>query len=286
MNQEKLLSTRFDSVGIFNEGLCSVMIAEKWGFIDITGELIIDTKFDDASYFSDGIANVKKDGKWGFIDKKGDYVISPQFDDARGFSEGFAPIKIGDKWGYIYRTENRINRIIDPRFEDAGSFHEGVAGVKIGDKWGFIDKKGKIIIEPKFEIQHKFIRPFFSMGKARVMIDGRWESIDRTGSIAGNWEYCIESNDSIWYYDKKNITRPTKNIVRVWVQVVYKEESIHSKNLFEVDCIEKKNRILSFTLYDKDGGVKNSYTPQADKLGWKFIVPGSVLEGVYETVCK
>jgi hypothetical protein len=259
------------------------MMGEKWGFIDIKGELIIDTKFDGAGSFSEGIANVKKEGKWGFIDKKGDYVISPQFDDARWFSEGLAPIKIGDKWGYIYRTENRINRIIEPRFEDVAAFSEGIAGVKIGDKWGFIDKKGKIIIEPKLKIQNK---PLFFMGKATVMIDGKWETIDRTGRIAGNWDYCTEAKDVVWYYDKKNVTRPTKNIIRLWIKIINKEEPNYAIHLVEIDCMNKKDRILSAAFYDKEGGVVNSYTAPSDKLEWTFIIPDSVMEGLYEKVCK
>jgi hypothetical protein len=42
--------------------------------------------------------------KWGFIDKTGNIVIQPQFDEIfGGFSEGLALVRIGDKLGYISR---------------------------------------------------------------------------------------------------------------------------------------------------------------------------------------
>ena len=43
------------------------------------------------------------------------------------------------------------------RYEYANSFHEGLAMVTTGGKNGFIDKKGLLVIEPKFDIANSFI---------------------------------------------------------------------------------------------------------------------------------
>ena len=55
----------------FKEGLACVKNGEKWGYVDICGNVIIPFCFDDAWGFSEGFAWVKKDGKWGLVDKFG-----------------------------------------------------------------------------------------------------------------------------------------------------------------------------------------------------------------------
>lgn len=49
------------------------------------------------------------------------------------------------KHGYIDKTGKYV---INPQFDLAGEFSEGLSGVKIGDKWGFIDKIGKYVWNP------------------------------------------------------------------------------------------------------------------------------------------
>ena len=55
---------------------------------------------------------------------------------------------IDDECGYIDKTGKIV---IEPQFEICGRFIEGIAAVKIDGKWGYIDKSGKFIIEPQFD---------------------------------------------------------------------------------------------------------------------------------------
>ena len=55
----------------FKGGLACVKKGEKWGYVDVKGNVIIPFCFDDAWGFSEGFAWVKKDGKWGMVDKFG-----------------------------------------------------------------------------------------------------------------------------------------------------------------------------------------------------------------------
>jgi len=108
-----------------------------------------------------------------------------------------------------------------------------------------------------------------------------------------------ESGIGVYYYDADGITRPSKNIVRVWEKVVYSAKGVkryveesgkryenlsHSLNLWEFDCVEKKERILQTTEYSKDGTVLSS--TQSQKTPWNFISPTSIGEALYEAVCK
>lgn len=160
----------------FSEGLVSIEIKDKWGFINKTGDTIIAPQFDWAGNFLEGLAPVRFD-KWnvkvalgkfkgedvisnayGYIDKSGKIVIKPQFigheppyDDnlpVGNFSEGLAKVEdvFSHKWGYINRSGEIV---IEPQFDEAGDFFDGVALVVTDDKEGYIDKTGKYIWQAK-----------------------------------------------------------------------------------------------------------------------------------------
>jgi len=52
------------------------------------------------------------------------------------------------KWGFIDKTGKIV---IEPQFEIAWAFGEGLAPVKKDGKWGYMDNTGKIIIETKYD---------------------------------------------------------------------------------------------------------------------------------------
>ena len=60
---------------VFSEGLASVSLGNKWGYIDKTGQVAIPGRFDRAYDFHDGLALVREDRTWGFIDKTGQMVV-------------------------------------------------------------------------------------------------------------------------------------------------------------------------------------------------------------------
>ena len=81
-------------------------------FRSVSGEAeiqyAIKPQFEDARPFSEGLASVKIEGRWGYIDKTGVYVINPQFDFISAvFSEGLAWVKIGGKYGYMSKSSFR-----------------------------------------------------------------------------------------------------------------------------------------------------------------------------------
>ena len=76
----------------------------KCGLLDkATGKEIL-TKFDAMMPFSGGLAAVRKKDKWGFINVKGEVVIKPAFYSSGYFIEGQAYVRLaekGDLYGYI-----------------------------------------------------------------------------------------------------------------------------------------------------------------------------------------
>jgi hypothetical protein len=96
--------------------------------------------------FKEGLASVKIDGKYGFIDKTGKIVINPQFNEAQGFHEGLAAVRIGEQWGFIDKNSKII---ITPQFSFATPFRDGISITSIESKkdikTGYINQKGEYI---------------------------------------------------------------------------------------------------------------------------------------------
>jgi WG containing repeat len=144
---------QFNNAGSFSEGLASVPINEKCGYIDTTGKLVIPAKFDSASNFYQGLALIKTNGKWGYIDRTGNIAIAPQFDRASSFYDGLAIVQSKGKQGFIDRTGKPV---IPLKFHSVSLFQDGLALVKFNGKYGYIDLTGKFVIPPQFAVADDF----------------------------------------------------------------------------------------------------------------------------------
>ncbi len=113
-----------------------------------------------------------------------------------------------------------------------------------------------------------------------------------------DWKLYSETDFFVSYYDKETINHISKNIINVWVKEVNTEKGItdmvnrfgeefkncdHIKKLYEVDCAEKRIRVLSSVAYSRAGEVIISYDSPGQ---WIFIVPKSEGEALHKTVCK
>jgi hypothetical protein len=206
-----VIEPQFKSVGSFSEGLASVKNEKgKWGYIDKTGKLVISYKFENAMEFSDGLANVRAGKKWGYINKSGNFVINPKYTFADQFSEGLAVVKTGgrlityemygddlsedkspEKWQYIDKNGKVLIKLSE-NTENAGKFSENLASVGIIKKDGnlyngYIDKSGKFIIEPQFGSAEEF-----SDGFAKVIVNGGFGFVDKTGKLMFSCKYPTE----------------------------------------------------------------------------------------------
>jgi len=94
VDETHLQSSSFSSNVGFSEGMASVCVAGKYGFVDTNGTMVIQPQFEWAQAFCEGLAPVCIDSRYGFIDKTGKFVIKPQFDSAQQFSEGFAVVEM------------------------------------------------------------------------------------------------------------------------------------------------------------------------------------------------
>ena len=154
----------------FSEGLAAINIGEPYGFwgdlycphnrfgyIDLYGELMIPPVFTRAGHFENGIALVThEDYGEGFINKAGDFTpgghmeaqynrYRKNFSHWRDCSEGFTAVAIGDadyswsrnlSWGFI----DEDGQVVIPlEFCEVRDFSEGIAWVRQGSWWGLVE---------------------------------------------------------------------------------------------------------------------------------------------------
>jgi hypothetical protein len=137
-----------ESVDDFTEGLATVEIGGKYGFVDETGALVIGTDFDDARYFSSGLAPVKRGKRWGFIDHSGRFAIPLRLENARPFSEGAASVLEGGRWRVIDPTGRTLFVVPGTGWT---SFDDGLGVVTLPGGQGLIDKRGNVVLRTTYD---------------------------------------------------------------------------------------------------------------------------------------
>ena len=176
-----------DQEDAFHNGLAKITVRRKTGFIDMAGKVVIPPEFTYAYPFAEALAAVTKspsgDDGWGYIDRTGKWVIAPQFEWGSSFSGHLAAVNRRHNCGYIDPTGAYVLRPpVSPGEEDCatvwGDFVEGLSRWKFGNKYGFIDRSGKVVVEPRFDLTFHF-----SEGLAAVQIGGKWGYIDKTGKM-------------------------------------------------------------------------------------------------------
>lgn len=119
-----------------------VRIGDKWGILTADGEQLAEVKFDSVGVFHDGLAVVKAAERYGYIDRSGAIVIPIQWMAAYDFSEGLAALRVDKKHFQFINTAGTVV-IKSKKYDSVGRFRNGVCRVVKGGKVKWIDTKGK-----------------------------------------------------------------------------------------------------------------------------------------------
>ena len=114
-----------------------------------------------------------------------------------------------------------------------------------------------------------------------------------------DWKlFASNSEMGDFYYDVQHITRPSKDIVRVWVRLKYTDKGVsrtvkelgkavenlsYAIGLEEMNCSGKRTRTLFVSHYSKEKTVLHTSSRYGE---WTNIVPDSNWEDLYKAVCK
>lgn len=139
-------------LGDRNCGSTYAKLGDKYGIIDIHGEILFDFIFEAVDCADDygKWFSLKKDGKWALYSCEKNMFISPfMYDYIDYYENGIFNVQVNGKSFYV-DTENRP--IADENFECGKIFYGStLIPFQKNGKYGVMNTGGKIIIEPKYE---------------------------------------------------------------------------------------------------------------------------------------
>ncbi len=144
---------------------------------------------------------------------------------------------------------------------------------------------------------------FILIGIWLFYLSGCTKSKEVVGEYGIDWKLYGESEISTGYYNARNISDSSKGIVKVWVEYDYKRQGIEMvinkavmggvsskkienlrfmKNLCEIDCQNRRVRILKNIVYDKEGNFLYQ-----SSLGTEYInIPTNTMyNNLHKAVC-
>ncbi len=263
-----------ENVDSFREGFAAVKIDEKWGFIDIHGNIIIKPKYDDIYSFSEKLCAVgiidqeTNTKKWGFINQEGELIINFQFSNISNFKDGLAAVSTdGETWGYIDKYGKYE---INPTFDYALNFTEGCALVKQGNSYGYIDKNGKYLINPQFNDAYPFTSEKVAPAKNT---DGKWGYIDKSGRFKINPQF-----DSIIvnYFNKYGIVKQSNKF-----GIIDNKGKYYSNPQFDgVNIDNSYNFITVKSDYLNFEKITNQILENTDSIKFRNILTNTTLKDI------
>ncbi len=144
--------------------------------------------------FSEGLLAIEKDGRYGYIDTKGKKVIDFYFDEAYAFNDKFAIIVRNN--GYNIIDKSGVTQFDDDFDYLYFDFETGYLWYVKDELLGLMKTNGDIIVEAKYELSveddyssslESF--SFFQEGLARVVKNGKFGYIDKTGEVIIDFDY-------------------------------------------------------------------------------------------------
>ena len=96
---------------------------------------------------------------------------------------------VGEKYGFI---DKQGRMVINPQFDMALNFSEGLACVGVDEKTrkhGFIDKQGRMVINPQFDWADSFSEGLAQVGFGNDLKASKWGFIDKQGRMVINPQF-------------------------------------------------------------------------------------------------
>ena len=115
-----------------------------------------------------------------------------------------------------------------------------------------------------------------------------------------NWKALNSDDSGASYYDLDSRILISQGVFRVWEQYVYTAESVTKKmmkygskyeglkssmTLWEINCTEKKARIVRTADYSHDGKVISKTKEGAEPWPWDSYRPGSLGGRLIQAIC-
>lgn len=125
LDNKIIIPVEYDSVNEFSEGVASVYIGKEGFYIDNTNKKVLKITTDRIwnNNFVNGLALIKSDNKFGYINIKGEIIIKSIYEEATMFDNKLALVTLNKKSGVI----NNKGKIIVPLiFDNLGGISQNL----------------------------------------------------------------------------------------------------------------------------------------------------------------
>ena len=184
MNMNRLflfIAIGFCFSGVSGQGLIPFRELDKYGWLDLNGEVKVTPRFDRTYPFKEGLGRFTINDQFGYARPDGRVVIPPAFREGFDFKEGMARVKDGPVWAFI---DKRGKRLFTVKAESVEDFHNGMAVFKRRGFYGYINKNGKEIVPAIMTHADQF-----ENGVARIRVGKYYGLVDRRGDLRLDLKY-------------------------------------------------------------------------------------------------
>lgn len=133
---------------LLSQKLLPIKQNQKWGLIDLQGNIKLHPKYDAISTFDEhGFANVQINDKVGLLNEKGEEVLLPVYDDVSVIGKGYFAVLKSNKWQLI----DIRKQVIFEEYEDVVLWEEEGIAFSRKEKWGFAKFDGTVIVKANYD---------------------------------------------------------------------------------------------------------------------------------------
>ena len=184
---------------LFSDGLLSVCLSDKWGYVNMSGEIVHNFIFDKAAPFEDGFAYVEKEGKKLIINKKGTVTADvSQYDRVENSGDGIFIVESDGLFGTV--SASGVVKIT-PAWDSISRASEDMHVVSKNNQYGFVTTSGTVVLEPAYI----YANPFSEEVAYVETTSGAHQLIDRSGTVLLEQAYssvtdgiAIVQQDGLW----------------------------------------------------------------------------------------
>ncbi len=271
LRQSITIPTDYEYAEYVGHGMVKVSKADKWGLIDMTGQIIVETKFDYIDKFDGSFAKVsfKFEEKYlyGLIDTSGDIVLPIEYEGIEKWDNGYYVVRKDGLYGLLSPT---LQLLINPCKEYLSKLDERYIYVKERSDYstthllqGLIDYFGNEIVPAyknisKVEVlDNAFLKVIYHRSE--------YKGCSRIGILnnIGKEIYYNGSCDDITYIDNGMLLIKSGhkyNIANLQGKVLFNNYYDYIEILENGDFLIKDNRCYGLARYTGEIYIHPKYT--------------------------
>ncbi|MEN0047106.1 MAG: WG repeat-containing protein [Bacteroidota bacterium] len=220
---------------------------QKWGLIDLQGNVKLSPKYDAISTFDEyGFASIQINNYVGLLNEQGREVLLPIYDDISVIGKGYFAVLQNNRWQLI----NARKQVIFEEYEDVVLWEgEGIAFSR-QEKWGFAKFDGAVVVKANYEAvqpQQNFIITQKEDLYGLHTIEGR----KIIGTVASELQAI---NKQVYLYKKEEL----------WGAVDYKGKQLlapeyESYEIIDANAVQLKQGANTILLSADNGQIIKGY---------------------------